>query len=881
MSAPEGYVGILFADIVDSTKFAIQSDEQYQSTQRDPLYAQLGELVNTHKGTIQHEAGDGVLYIAHTADDAVNFAIDLQKWSMNQSFKLRIGVHLSETELKITEAASKLGQSDRAERLNVRNCYDGHTQIALAARIISSAQPGQLLISQHCFEKLIQKPKTESWQNRRFKSFPTPQTVYEITENRPSLGEPGIAFTPEWYRGEQNRFFDRPEIIEKAESHLLSKSMDGSKRRAVTLHGDGGFGKTRLGVHIAAKLSGEFNDGIKMIRFGGLKTDLDPELKFKSFVEELYKELTGFDVPEKTPIHHLLAPISEASTSKDFLLLVDNYESVRLGSFKADDEQFEVDEVLSHLLNLSSGIRILITSREKSGDWSHGIEIHEMEPGIANEFFANRCQKSFTDLNPSDQEAICKITDRCQRIPLYMELISMWYLQSSFQKLADGFGKFACPTGRSRQDSTPENRRHNARVNSFGYSLSLLEQSFGSDLPKQCFIALGAVSDPIPDRFVAQLLDQDEEPVQYALAALRDFHLARISSVQIGHESWLEVNSMHAMAIQEASEIIKSSGEQEAWNVRAVNLILSHGLEQMNQSVGFLLENSLASALPRLIQRTDFGELAYALRLWLLSNDGVARKALCELGSNVTAPYGKYVLGDIAFYEGDNQQARNYYDQAMPLFQAVNDPLGQANVLKQLGDIAFYEGDNQQARNYYDQAMPLFQAVNDPLGQANVLEQLGDIAFREGDNQQARNYYDQAMPLYQAAGTPLGQANVLKQIGDIAFREGDNHQARNYYDQAMPLYQAAGTPLGQANAFFSMYRLAVAVNQISQAISILNESNRLYEKVREPIYAGLTRFYLGRHSENGSPEQKQHFDLAKDWWIKAGRIDLIEQFFGS
>ena len=128
----------------------------------------------------------------------------------------------------------------------------------------------------------------------------------------------------------------------------------------------------------------------------------------------------------------------------------------------------------------------------------------------------------------------------------------------------------------------------------------------------------------------------------------------------------------------------------------------------------------------------------------------------------------------------------------------------QANCLRSLGDLAFRESDNEQARQLFQQAIPLYDQIGSLLGKANCLRSLGDLAFRESDNEQARQLFQQAIPLYDQIGSLLGKANCLKSLGKLAFIESDNEQARQLFQQAIPLYDQIGSLLGKANCLQSL-----------------------------------------------------------------------------
>ena len=188
-------------------------------------------------------------------------------------------------------------------------------------------------------------------------------------------------------------------------------------------------------------------------------------------------------------------------------------------------------------------------------------------------------------------------------------------------------------------------------------------------------------------------------------------------------------------------------------------------------------------------------------------------------------------LGDLAFIESDNEQARKLFQQAIPLYEQIGSLLGKANCLRSLGSMAFQESDNEQARKLFQQAIPLYEQIGSLLGKANCLQSLGDLAFRESDNEQARKLFQQAIPLYEQIGSLGGKANCLRSLGDLAVRESDNEQARKLFQQAIPLYEQIGDLLGKANCLRSLGRLAFIESDNEQARKLFQQAIPLYEQI--------------------------------------------------
>jgi tetratricopeptide (TPR) repeat protein len=116
--------------------------------------------------------------------------------------------------------------------------------------------------------------------------------------------------------------------------------------------------------------------------------------------------------------------------------------------------------------------------------------------------------------------------------------------------------------------------------------------------------------------------------------------------------------------------------------------------------------------------------------------------------------------------------------------------------------LAFLESENALARQYFQEALPLYEKIGALLGKANCLRSLGDLAFRESENALARQYFQEALPLYEKIGDLLGKANCLRSLGDLAFRESENDQGNKFYQQAIDLYKKVNDAYSVGRAYY-------------------------------------------------------------------------------
>src|SRR6185295_10273246 len=133
---PSGTVTFLFTDIEGSTKLA----QQYPDSMPRLLtrhHEILNQSIQAYNGYVFQVVGDSFAAAFHSANDALNAALDAQRLLHNESWspapiKVRMGIHTG---------AAKLNNT------SVQIVYSGYATLASTQRIMSAGHGGQILIS--------------------------------------------------------------------------------------------------------------------------------------------------------------------------------------------------------------------------------------------------------------------------------------------------------------------------------------------------------------------------------------------------------------------------------------------------------------------------------------------------------------------------------------------------------------------------------------------------------------------------------------------------------------------------------------------------------------------------------------------------------------
>ena len=142
-------------------------------------------------------------------------------------------------------------------------------------------------------------------------------------------------------------------------------------------------------------------------------------------------------------------------------------------------------------------------------------------------------------------------------------------------------------------------------------------------------------------------------------------------------------------------------------------------------------------------------------------------------------------------FRDDRDAALASYNDALKLFRAVGDRLGEANVLKAISDVQQFRKENDAALKSYEQAQTLYRAVGAKLGEANVLASQGRLYLLD-EPQHAEEMLDRAIALYRAIGSRYSEPAQIGNFGWTLLRLGQPERARPYLVRAAELFEQMG-----------------------------------------------------------------------------------------
>ncbi|MCB0106576.1 MAG: tetratricopeptide repeat protein, partial [Caldilineaceae bacterium] len=263
-------------------------------------------------------------------------------------------------------------------------------------------------------------------------------------------------------------------------------------------------------------------------------------------------------------------------------------------------------------------------------------------------------------------------------------------------------------------------------------------------------------------------------------------------------------------------------------------------------------------------------------RAYELVEESLALWRLLGLAGSRGCAYALACLGAIALEQGQPAQAKPQLEEALALFEQIDDLLGYAETLSALGNSALAMGDYEQAQILWEKQLSLRQQIGDRDGTADTLSHLGTLAFWQGDFHRARQLYEESLAGFQGIGNRWAMGFTLCALGEVLQAEGSYVEAVKRYQAGLAFGRDLGDNHVTASAHYQLGRVAWAQGDSAGAAQSYREALRLMQTVGHFGGAAKTLCALGevawvqgdrdqavRHCEEAlSISRPMHYQLA-------------------
>ena len=799
-STPVGTITFLFTDIEGSTMLW----ERFPQAAGEALVLHDGVLrkaITDHVGYIFKSKGDGFCAAFSTAANALEAALESQSVIQNEMWPEPI------EEIKVRMAIHS-GTADARE-----GDYFGPS-LNRVARMESAAHGGQIVLSQatkHLLgDNLPSGVELIDLGEYRLRSLQQPEQICQVASPILQADFPPLLTDK---KGRSNLpSLPTSFIGRKVEVEQISELIGQPDCRLLTLVGPGGIGKTRLALHAAGQRLDSYPHGIYFVPLAPINSS---DFIIPTIAEEIN---FSFDIhsSDLDPGEQLVDYLKERRA----LLVLDNFEHLLDGA-----------GLIGELLNRTSGIELIITSREKlnlQAEWIFDVKSmnyprngrsQELEEYSAVQLFLARAQKADKSFTISEEERPClrKICQLVDGTPLGLELAAAWAPMLSCQEIADEIGRNIDFLSTTLQD-VPE--RHRSVRAAFEYSWGLLTEEqrasyrrlmiFRGGFDRQ---AAGAVADVNLFQLVQlvnkSLLWRTEDGRYQRHELLAQFAREKLRSIPDEEESVLDDHSSYYLRylLDRAAYLSGSAMPEYRQEIRDemqnIKAAVDWAVRRWPDEFG---KDGLVN-LGRFYMVQGWHEGLDAFKAFTIDLERLCGKEVDRGGAGYICLLSSRVwLANFYSALGRHEESEKISQDTLPQVRQLGNTVELAVCLLSLGINAAYRGDYELGKKYLEESITISLEGGKQEELGTALLWLGWAEYSLGDYQDAHDHFQQANDNYEKDGNYWGMAFSLSKLGLIADALEDYGLATRYHDEGLTIFIRLGDKAGEG---YTLSRLSL------------------------------------------------------------------------
>ena len=235
-----------------------------------------------------------------------------------------------------------------------------------------------------------------------------------------------------------------------------------------------------------------------------------------------------------------------------------------------------------------------------------------------------------------------------------------------------------------------------------------------------------------------------------------------------------------------------------------------------------------------------------------------ARRSLAlaeEAGDEPGAVRATVLLGHVALYQADYDDAGRLLERALAAYQRLDRPWEAGGVLGRLGHLHRLQGDFAVARGYLERSLATRTRVGDRWGCAWTVWQLGVLARYEGDYPRAQELYGECLARFDELGDAPSAAHVRYSMGDVARLSGARALATELYTGSLDQLRENGDLRCVASILGNLGAIALDDTNTAAAARYFTQSLGLRRQLRDR--AGVAECldgFAAINEQSGDPE---------------------------
>ena len=204
-----------------------------------------------------------------------------------------------------------------------------------------------------------------------------------------------------------------------------------------------------------------------------------------------------------------------------------------------------------------------------------------------------------------------------------------------------------------------------------------------------------------------------------------------------------------------------------------------------------------------------------------------------RIGYHKGVAFSLYVQASIWNLSSKYKKALETAENALILYDEINDIKSQSEVLELMGKIQKNAGEHQSALDFCEQSLTIVRELKIEGREATLIKTIANIHIDFGDYSKALDLYLQSLSIVQQSNDDRAQSIILNNMGTAYRHLGEHDTALEYFEKSYNLKELLNDELGQANTLVNIGLLYKDIGNYPKALESYQKSLPIIQKFKD------------------------------------------------
>jgi CHAT domain-containing protein len=202
-----------------------------------------------------------------------------------------------------------------------------------------------------------------------------------------------------------------------------------------------------------------------------------------------------------------------------------------------------------------------------------------------------------------------------------------------------------------------------------------------------------------------------------------------------------------------------------------------------------------------------------------------------EINDYPSQANAQLLIGNIYLIFGQLDNAINTFAKSLEIAKQLDIPLLEVRLLNNIGAAYFALGQYQKAIDSHQRGLAIAREIGDRQGESLILGLLGNDYVALGQYQKALDFYQQYLAATKNIRDSQGEAYALGNIGNTYAYLGQYQKAVDWLQQSLTLVRAIADRRGEGKVLENLGNAYVYLNKYQQAIEVYQQALVIYKQI--------------------------------------------------